>query len=173
MISVYSDGSSSGGSDKPGGYGWVILRDGVPLYSGCGGDPATTNNVMELTGAIKGLEALLTSGLLELDKTIELVSDSQYVLGIGSGEFSPTKNLELAHRLRGLVSQTGAACRWVRGHDNEPWNCRCDSLARKGKESCMPPEAVEAKYARQREKQAKSDLRKRGRAIARGVSEDA
>ena len=57
MLSIYADGSSTGKSDNPGGYGYVILRDGKPIATGHGGDPSTTNNRMELQAAISGLAA--------------------------------------------------------------------------------------------------------------------
>lgn len=136
MISVYADGSSTGRRDRPGGFGWVILENGQPLQCGYGGDPKTTNNVMELTAAIKGLEALAELKPMNelLAQRIELVCDSEYTLKIASGEFSPQKNLELAIRLRNLARSLHVITRWVKGHSAEPWNERCDRLAKRGKE---------------------------------------
>lgn len=132
VFSVYCDGSSTGRADKPGGYGWVILKDGKPVHAGYGGSPKTTNNVMELTAAVKGLEALLASELYK-GEAVEVVSDSQYTLGIADGTYSPQKNVELAQKLKELVEKTKAKTRWVRGHSGQEWQERCDSLAKRGK----------------------------------------
>lgn len=139
MISVYADGSSSGGSNKPGGYGWVLVRDEQVLLWGYGGSPATTNNLMEAEGAICGLEALMASGLRRHEETVELVSDSQYTLGIASGAYAPSKNLDQAQRLKLLAQQAQVQrFRWVRGHNGDTFNEKCDQLARVGKEENTP-----------------------------------
>ncbi len=132
MISVYADGSSSGRSDEPGGYGWLILNDGEPLLCGYGGDPSTTNNRMELMGALQGLLAVKHQVPVG-GRAVELVCDSQYVLGIASGRSTPLKNVDLCVPLRALFRELGAVDRWVRGHSKEPWNERCDRFAKKGK----------------------------------------
>lgn len=143
MISVYSDGASAAKGGKPGGWAFVIVRDGIGVL-GCnyGGDPVTTNNVMELTGAIKGLEmaaSLRALGVIRDDEAVELVSDSQYVLGLAGGSWNPTKNLELAKRVTELTAMLKARTRWVRGHTGETWNERCDSLAGRGKQEAQSP----------------------------------
>lgn len=154
MISIYSDGASGAKGGKPGGWAFVIVRDGEQVL-GCsyGGDPVTTNNVMELTGAIEGLKAatkMRATGLIYNDEVVELVSDSQYVLGLAGGSWNPTKNLELAKQVTELTSALEARTRWVRGHTGEVWNTRADSLAGKGKDECspFPLEIVGAKWVR-------------------------
>jgi ribonuclease HI len=104
---------------------------------------------MEIQGVIAGLSVAIEMGLHEGD--IEVVSDSQYTLGIGNGSYSPTKNLEEAARLRALVRQAGAATRWVRGHAGERWNEVCDELAKQGKIEHTPA-SVLAKQARKKRK---------------------
>ena len=145
MIKVYCDGSSSGRSDKPGGWAYVIVREEkgeeFVLACGYGGDPSTTNNIMELTAAIKGLEKFVEMGL---EGPVDLVSDSQYTLGLACGSYTPSKNIELAQKLYELAKQTGMQSLWVRGHGGSLWNCRCDSLAKRGKYEIsvgMDPEA--------------------------------
>jgi len=137
MISVYSDGSSSSRGGKPGGWAWVMVRDETQvLYADYGGDPKTTNNCMELTAAIKGLEAVILCkafGEIGPEEMIELVSDSQYVLGLASGGYTPSANLELAERIRYLHDELKVRTRWVRGHQGNTWNERADSLAGRGK----------------------------------------
>lgn len=133
MISVYADGSSSGRSDEPGGYGWVITINGHPRAAGYGGHASTTNNRMEMQGILAGLQALKVSGLHLDGVPIEVVSDSQYALGVASGRYSPTKNLDIADPLKALCRELRVRFRWVRGHNKEPYNERCDSLAKMGK----------------------------------------
>lgn len=139
MISVYSDGSSTGRSDGPGGYGYVIVRkhqdpkDDEYIAWSYGGSPKTTNNLMEIEGAIQGLTALIELGLAETSETCELVSDSQYTLGLASGSFSPSKNIERATCLKRLADVSGVRFRWVKGHKGEIYNEICDSLAKHGK----------------------------------------
>lgn len=142
MISIYTDGSSGAGGGKPGGWAWVIVRDDTEvLAADYGGDPSTTNNIMELTAAIKGMEAmalLLAFGKVKGAELRELVSDSQYTLGISSGGYTPGKNLELAERAKQLGHDLRLRFRWVRGHSGDVWNERCDSLAGKGKREHTP-----------------------------------
>lgn len=139
MISIYADGSSSGGSNKPGGYGFVIVRGQEVLAWSYGGSPSTTNNLMETEGAIQGLEAALELKLHEGSEMIELVSDSQYTLGIASGGYSPQKNLDQAQKLVQLAQQVKCRFRWVKGHAGDQFNEHCDRLAKQGKlENTLP-----------------------------------
>ena len=133
MISVYSDGASGNRNGKPGGYGWVIVRDGRPVLAGYGGETATSNQRQELTGAIMGLEACVRNKL-HTDERVELVSDSEYVLNLANGRFNAHANVDLVTRLL-LVARSisGLKTRWVKGHSGDTWNERCDSLAGKGK----------------------------------------
>jgi len=133
MISVYSDGSSTGRNNKPGGYGFVVVEEGVVLTWSFGGSARTTNNLMEMEGAIRGLEAVLAMGLVQPWKAIELVSDSKYTLGMASGSYSPTKNLDSVARLRDAAVKTGCRLRWVHGHRGDTYNEMCDRLAKLGK----------------------------------------
>lgn len=130
MLSVYADGSSNGRSGSPVGWGWVVVRGDQPIFAGYGGALEGTNNTAELMGAIEGLEAVLASGIQE---EVELVCDSQYVLGLGSGRYSPTTNLELAARIKALCQQLRVSFRWVKGHVGDEFNERADSLANLGR----------------------------------------
>jgi ribonuclease HI len=156
VISIYTDGSSHSSGGKPGGWAWVIVKKTLEsgeqvLAAGYGGDPSTTNNRMELTGAIKGLEAVSTMYLPSW-QVVELVSDSQYTLGMANGSYSPStdaqgnrKNGDLVDRLQELArkylsrdDETGRPrTRWVRGHDGDVFNTRCDSLAKRGKSEAL------------------------------------
>lgn len=157
MISVYSDGASGAGGGKPGGYGFVIVRDAKePLLAwGYGGTPSTTNNLMELEGAIQGLEALIEKGLHAGGELVELVGDSQYTLAMATGSWSVNKNHAQVERLQGLYRAAGCVrTRWVRGHGGETFNEYCDLLAGQGKEENTPPEVLAAKAAKRKRKKA-------------------
>jgi len=136
-FSVYADGSSGGNSHGAIGWGWVVLMDDRVLCAGSGGAPVGTNNIAELMGAREGLRALLGHPEFEAMKgkvySIELVSDSQYVLGLANGAFSATKNVALANHVRQICAQAIVSTRWVRGHDGHPINEMCDKLAKAGK----------------------------------------
>jgi ribonuclease HI len=134
MLSLYTDGSSTGRADKPGGYGWIVVRDNKPLLFGCGGSPSTTNNIMELVAVVEGLEAIKRHGFVQPGERLEVVSDSEYVLGLASGKYHPKRNRDLAIRLRGLFEEMSVEGRWVKGHRGDPWNERADRIAKKGKE---------------------------------------
>ena len=104
---------------------------------GYGGSPRTTNNLMEVEGAIRGIEAALSwKGLGE---SFELVSDSQYALGLAQGTSHPSVNLVEAAELRRLTVELGCRCRWVPGHAGERWNETCDQLAKQGKADHQAP----------------------------------
>lgn len=158
MIEVHSDGSSSGYKNcvletvegvptylGPGGWAYVLVRDGKIIGADSGGGPRETNNTMELMGAIRGLEA--ARGIWTRYEEIWTVADSQYVLGTVTGKYSPSKNLELTSRLRTLGKEMGVLARWVKGHQltkdmMKDWtlvakdvllNFRCDQLAHDAK----------------------------------------
>lgn len=143
-IEVYSDGSAT--SDcKPGGYGWVMVKDGVKHSEGNGHMDRASNNDAELEAAIQGLIAVfkvLPMHTLENGGTqprVELVSDSQLVLGWADGtyRFKQAAKMDKFNALRALVQRMGVTTRWVRGHMGDEHNERCDKLAneaRTGKE---------------------------------------
>jgi ribonuclease HI len=131
ILSVYTDGSSTGRADGPGGWAFVITTGSTFLASQYGGILPATNNQMELMAAIKGLEAVQTH--LRNEDRVELVSDSRYVLGTASGQFNGTKNTSLCGALRGLAKSLPLRFRWVAGHSGDLFNERCDVLAKKGK----------------------------------------
>lgn len=135
-VEIYTDGSSS---PKRGdsGWAWIIAVDGVIRYSDHGGSREGTNNTAELMAAIQGLAALekVFNALVGPGSTVTLVSDSRYVLGMATGRHAPLVNLDLISRLRGLYDRLCTDARWVRGHSGNPYNERCDSLAKKGRDS--------------------------------------
>ena len=137
LVEIYTDGACSG-NPGPGGWG-AILRYGKHIKEMRGGDPATTNNRMELLAAIEALETL-NSGC-----KVILHTDSQYVrLGITqwldnwknknwrTAGKKPVKNVDLWQRLDAAVQRHDIDWRWVKGHSGVAGNERADELARQG-----------------------------------------
>ena len=136
-LTIYTDGACSG-NPGPGGWGAVLLwNDQKKELSG--GEVRTTNNRMEITGAIKALQALKGS------REVVLYTDSKYLRnGITtwidnwkrnnwkrSGGKSSVKNVDLWRELDRLNSLHKVKWMWVKGHSGDEWNDRADSLARK------------------------------------------
>lgn len=134
-ITIYTDGACSG-NPGPGGYG-VILRFNDTVKELSGGFRITTNNRMEIMGAIKGLESLKE----HCDVTI--VTDSQYLVNAiekgwakkwkSNGWMRNNKdkalNPDLWEKLLSLLSNHTVKFQWVRGHNGHAENERCDQLA--------------------------------------------
>ena len=136
-VELFTDGACSG---NPGPGGWAaILRMGEREKELSGGDPATTNNKMELMGAISGLEALKRPCM------VKLYTDSKYVLegatkwihgwkknGWRTADKKPVKNIDLWQRLDALSAEHQIEWHWVKGHAGHPENERADELANLG-----------------------------------------
>jgi len=129
-ITLFSDGSALG-NPGPGGYG-VILRYGSKEKELSGFEEHTTNNRMELKGAIEGLKALTQPC------QVDIISDSSYVVkGINewlSGwikrDFKKVKNPDLWKEYIEVSKGHTINAIWVRGHDGHAENERCDKLAK-------------------------------------------
>ena len=135
LVEIFSDGACSG-NPGPGGWG-TILRSGTHEKEFSGYEPETTNNRMELIGAIAGLEAL------KRPCRVRLTTDSQYVKkgmtewidgwikrGWKNSQKKPVANRDLWERLLELTESHEVEWCWVRGHDGHAENERCDELAR-------------------------------------------
>ena len=131
---AYSDGACRG-NPGPGGWG-ALLQGELGERELSGFEPATTNNRMELMGAIAVLEALAPGA------EVELHTDSQYVkLGITewisnwkrrgwrTADKKPVKNQDLWQRLDAAAHRHKVDWRWVKGHSGHPENERVDALA--------------------------------------------
>jgi ribonuclease HI len=134
-VEIFTDGACSG-NPGPGGWG-AILRYGEVERELSGGDPATTNNRMELMAAIAALEAL------KRGCRVRLYTDSQYVRdGITrwvhawkarnwrTADKKAVKNVDLWQRLEQAANGHDVEWLWVRGHAGHPENERADLLAR-------------------------------------------
>ncbi len=131
VVTIYTDGACSG-NPGPGGYG-VVLISGSHRKELSEGFRLTTNNRMELLAAIKGLEALKRDGT-----TVRLHTDSQYLVNaVNNGwlfewerkRFAKKKNQDLWIWFLELYRRHHVTLKWIKGHNNDTENERCDTLA--------------------------------------------
>lgn len=134
-IELFTDGACSG-NPGPGGYGVILKYKGVTKELS-GGEPETTNNRMELTAVITGLEAL------KEPCEVDLYSDSKYIIdAVTKGwaekwqannwikpDKKPALNSDLWERLLSLLNTHKVNFFWVKGHAGHTENERCDQLA--------------------------------------------
>ncbi len=138
IISIHTDGACSK-NPGPGGWGVVVhFSDGSTKELG-GGLRETTNNQMELQGAISALEFLASH---KQSTPVDLYTDSKYVLdgitkwikgwkknGWKTKDNKPVKNQEYWQQLDPL-NTSNIRWHWVEGHSGDPDNERCDAIAR-------------------------------------------
>jgi ribonuclease HI len=136
-VVIHTDGACSG-NPGPGGWG-AILAFGDRQKELHGGEAHTTNNRMELMGAISALEAL------KRPCVVDLHTDSQYMRdgimkwiknwkrnGWRTADKKPVKNVDLWQRLEAALERHQVRWHWVRGHAGDAMNERADQLARDG-----------------------------------------
>jgi len=137
---IFSDGACSG-NPGPGGFGTIVVTPNGLVKELGGRDPDTTNNRMELMGAIRGIAIAM-----DLDPAeIEVYTDSTYVIrgitqwiwgwkkrGWKTAEGEEVANRDLWEKLYSLVYRPGSAkifWKYVRGHRGTPGNERVDEIA--------------------------------------------
>ena len=137
QVVIYSDGACSG-NPGPGGWGAVMIS-GEHVRDICGGEPATTNNRMELMAAIQALEALKKPCKVELhtDSTYVMKGISEWIHGWKkrgwmTADKKPVKNADLWQRLDAARARHEVRWRWVKGHAGHELNERADQLANRG-----------------------------------------
>ena len=138
-IWVFTDGACAG---NPGPGGWAFLLKDDDVSQECSGyEEQTTNNRMELSAAIKGLERIVEQQLTA--RSVTVVSDSQYVVkGITqwihqwqrnqwrTSQKKPVENKDLWEDLWALVERIPQlSWQWVRGHNGHAENEAVDRLA--------------------------------------------
>ena len=134
-VELFTDGACSG-NPGPGGWGAILRYHGHERELS-GGDAHTTNNRMELSAVIAGLEQL------KEPCSVTLTSDSKYVCdaitkgwarswkknGWRKSDKSPALNADLWDKLLALLDTHEVTVVWVKGHAGHPENERCDKLA--------------------------------------------
>jgi ribonuclease HI len=134
QIEIFTDGACKG-NPGPGGWG-AVLRKGTVEKELAGGEPATTNNRMELTAVIRALQAL------QRPCHIALHTDSRYVIdgitgwihgwqknGWKTAAKKPVLNADLWQELQEATRPHRIEWKWVKGHAGHPENERADALA--------------------------------------------
>ena len=135
LVELFTDGACSG-NPGPGGWG-AFLRWRESERELSGGEAQTTNNRMELMGAIEGLKAL------KRGVRVRVWTDSVYVRdgitkwvhgwkrnGWKTADKQPVKNVDLWQALLEVAGQHQIEWRWVKGHAGNPGNEKADALAR-------------------------------------------
>ena len=135
IVELFVDGACSG-NPGPGGWG-AILRWRGHEKELSGGASDTTNNRMEMTAAIEGLNAL------RREAVVRVTTDSTYVRdgitkwlpqwkrrGWKTAEKKPVKNEDLWRALDAATARHSVTWHWVRGHNGHVENERADALAR-------------------------------------------
>lgn len=133
-IELFTDGACSG-NPGPGGWGALLRWNGHEKELS-GGEAETTNNRMELTAVIKGLEAI------KKPSRVTVYSDSKYVIecvekwlsgwkkkGWKTADKKPVKNQDLWEQLDSAMSPHMVTFHWVKGHAGHVENERVDKLA--------------------------------------------
>jgi ribonuclease HI len=135
IVDIHCDGACS---PNPGVGGWgVVLSSNDRKREMRGAELTTTNNRMELTAAIRALEAL------KLPCTVRLNTDSLYVLnpfkkgwlanwqrnGWRTADKKPVSNVDLWQQLHALTLQHEVQWKWVKGHASDEGINRADALA--------------------------------------------
>lgn len=147
QVHIYSDGACRG-NPGPGGWGTILVYGHIEKELS-GGERETTNNRMELLGAIRGLEAL------KEPCAVTLTSDSRYLIdpmtrgwierwkrcGWKRADRHPVLNVDLWERLLALCEIHEVRFDWIKGHDGHPYNERCDKLATAFADSLKPQTA--------------------------------
>ncbi|MCI8397436.1 MAG: ribonuclease HI [Clostridia bacterium] len=135
-VIIYTDGACSG-NPGPGGWGTILMYEGNKKEIS-GGNPDTTNNVMEMTAVIEGLK------MLKYPCEVEIYSDSAYVVnafnqhwidgwkkkGWKNSNKEDVKNRELWEEMDRLIQNHDVTFIKVKGHSDNEYNNRCDELAR-------------------------------------------
>jgi ribonuclease HI len=126
-VVIYTDGACSG-NPGPGGFAAILTAaddTGQVTHESVvtGGEPQTTNNRMEMRAVIEGLKALTRPS------TVQVVSDSQYVIRTMTEDWKRNKNRDLWEEIDQLCQVHQVTWVYTKGHAGHEYNERCDQLA--------------------------------------------
>ena len=124
MITIYCDGAYSSSRDQ-GGWAFVVLRDGEKIYHSFFPEKNTTNNRMEIMGALRAIEWCIENNI----KEFTIITDSMYVIGTQTLNWKRKKNNDLWDIMDEKIK--GLCINWqhVKGHSGDKYNNLCDVLA--------------------------------------------
>lgn len=135
-VVIYSDGACSG-NPGPGGWGSIIVTPDLQIVELGGGERSTTNNRMEISGALRALQRSAA-----IEAPVHLYTDSTYLIrgitmwvwgwrrrGWKTAEGNDVQNQDLWEELSRAVTGRKIEWKWVRGHMGVPGNERCDEIA--------------------------------------------
>ncbi len=107
-VVIYTDGSCTPNPGKMGYAALLVYGDARRLVTGNSGDEIGTNNQAEIMAAIIGLDALKESC------EVVIITDSQYLAKIGSGEWQPKSNFEVLNKLEAAEHTHEITFKWMR-----------------------------------------------------------
>lgn len=140
IINIHTDGACSG-NPGPGGYCAIIkIPESISFHKEISGkEEFTTNNKMELKAAIEGLKHIKTADIDKSKISINLYSDSQYVIkgasewikGWIKKDFKDVKNPEMWKELIQVSKDLDINYIWIKGHAGDEYNEMCNAVAQK------------------------------------------
>lgn len=134
QVEIFTDGACKG-NPGPGGWG-VLLRSAGHEKELVGGEPDTTNNRMEMTAVLRGLQALKEPCAVTVHTDSRYVIDgmTQWIFGWQKRGWlnaakKPVANEDLWRELIAAARPHKVGWQWIKGHSGHPENERCDALA--------------------------------------------
>lgn len=121
MQFIYTDGAHSSTRNQ-GGWAFIVIENDKEIHNGYGSVKNTTNNRMEIMGA---LEAIKWSTSPE----ITIFTDSMYLIGTMTKNWKRNKNTDLWEQMEQAIKGKNIKWSHIKGHSGDKWNNRCDILA--------------------------------------------
>lgn len=121
-LKVYTDGSCLHHTGA-GGWAFLVLNENGDKVTHSGGTPYTTNNRMELTAVIEALHFVTSD-------SVEIYTDSKWVIECGTGRWKRKMNLDLWKEFDAVSENRQIKWFWVKGHSGNLLNEQVDKLAR-------------------------------------------
>lgn len=124
MVEIYTDGAYSS-SRKRGGWAFVVVKEGTKLHTSFGDAYETTNNRMEIMGAVQAAYWMKEN---EIDEAT-IYSDSMYVIGTMTQNWKKKANVDLWMQMDDATEGLNINWQHVKGHSGNRFNDYCDMLA--------------------------------------------